>query len=192
MGAPFNSKLTFGLGHSLHRASQYMDDLFATASGDHDLTARQLIILEIVARSDKPSQTEICQLSGIDRSTIADMVRRLVKKGYLVRPRSRTDARRVMRCNSRMKDARPRECALPIARDVEARVLAMLNETHRPHFLLAFERLLEGGRGTRVRQRQPGHSLRCPPSRGQDYCNAPVWFTEWSTSTRFRPLRFAS
>ena len=147
MGAPFNSKLTFGLGHSLHRASQYMDDLFATASSDHDLTARQLIILEIVARSEKPSQTDICQLSGIDRSTIADMVRRLVKKGYLGRRRSRTDARRyAVQLTDEGRKALER--ALPIARDVEARVIAMLNEKHRPHFLAGLERLLEGGRGS--------------------------------------------
>ncbi|MEZ5899160.1 MAG: MarR family winged helix-turn-helix transcriptional regulator [Hyphomicrobium sp.] len=131
-----------GLAHSLHRASQYMDDLFAAASAGQDLTARQLVVLEIVAREDRPSQTNICERSGIDRSTIADMVRRLVKKGYLARRRSRADARRYA-VQLTDEGRQVLERALPIAHDVELKIAQRLPEKQRQQFIAALRCLLE-------------------------------------------------
>lgn len=117
--------LTLGLAHSLHRASQYVDDLFADAAARYGITARQLTVLEIIAQLDKPSQNDLCVRSGIDRSTIADMVLRLVTKGYVARRRSRTDARRyVLQLTEAGREVL--DGALPIAREVEARVAAAL------------------------------------------------------------------
>jgi DNA-binding MarR family transcriptional regulator len=39
------------------------------------------------------SQTELVEKTGIDRSTLADIVRRMLKKGYLQRRRTKEDAR---------------------------------------------------------------------------------------------------
>jgi len=131
-----------GLAHSLHRASQYMDDLFAAATAGQDLTARQLVVLEIVAREDRPSQTTICARSGIDRSTIADMVRRLVRKGYLARRRSRADARRyAVQLTDEGRKALER--ALPIARSLETEIASRLPEKQRQHFFTALQRILD-------------------------------------------------
>lgn len=47
-----------------------------------------------VAQGDRLSQTDICERTGIDRSTLAEVVRRLVKRGLLQRKRTKTDARR--------------------------------------------------------------------------------------------------
>ena len=57
------------------------------------MTPRQLTVLSVVAENDGLSQTGIVESTGIDRSTMADMVRRLTKKGLLQRRRSKTDAR---------------------------------------------------------------------------------------------------
>lgn len=90
---PVAPMATTSMLHMLHRASQYSEELFMKASAPSDLTPRQLIVLEIVAAEEKPSQTMICAKSGIDRSTLADVVKRLVSRGLLVRRRAPDDAR---------------------------------------------------------------------------------------------------
>jgi DNA-binding MarR family transcriptional regulator len=79
--------------HLLHRAGQCADELFAANFGQ-DLTPRQYEVLKTVLVSDSPSQTYLVDQTGIDRSTLADIVRRLVQRGLLQRKRTRQDARR--------------------------------------------------------------------------------------------------
>jgi MarR family transcriptional regulator, temperature-dependent positive regulator of motility len=91
------SKMDEGLArspvHLLHRAGQCAEELFQAEIGDADLTARQLAVLTAVAEEEGLSQTGIVERTGIDRSTLADIVRRLSKKGLLQRRRTREDAR---------------------------------------------------------------------------------------------------
>jgi DNA-binding MarR family transcriptional regulator len=68
---------------------------------------------------------DICELAGIDRSTIADMVLRLINKGYVLRERSRSDARRY-ELQLTNEGRTVLEVAGPIARRVEAQVLSAL------------------------------------------------------------------
>ena len=79
--------------HLLHRASQRADDIFAKQVGEIGLTARQFAVQLTVAESTSPSQTDIVRDTGIDRSTVAVMVRRMARNGLLQRRRSRGDAR---------------------------------------------------------------------------------------------------
>lgn len=79
---------------SLHRASQKGDALFADKlSNDQDITPRQGILLAAIKSHPGASQTVLTGATGIDRSTLADMVRRLTKKGWAKRRRSKEDAR---------------------------------------------------------------------------------------------------
>ena len=80
--------------HLLHRASQYAEALFERIAPNASLTARQLVVLDAIAALSDPSQTEICKHCGIDRSTLADIVRRLVNRKLVTRRRTREDARR--------------------------------------------------------------------------------------------------
>ncbi|MEQ1714993.1 MAG: MarR family winged helix-turn-helix transcriptional regulator [Hyphomicrobium sp.] len=141
MGSSEEKSSLNGLVHGLHRASQYADDLFAEVVDDNGLTARQLVVLEIVAADDKPSQTDICARSGIDRSTIADMVRRLIKKGYLLRRRSRFDSRRYA-VQLTDEGRKVLERALPHARDVETRLTSALEPKQRQQFLASLQKIL--------------------------------------------------
>ncbi|MEQ1578662.1 MAG: MarR family winged helix-turn-helix transcriptional regulator [Hyphomicrobium sp.] len=79
--------------HLLHRAGQRAEELFAKALGEQTLTVRQFIVLSIVEGQENLSQNLICEKTGIDRSTMADIVKRLVTRGWLTRRRSRRDAR---------------------------------------------------------------------------------------------------
>ena len=79
--------------HLLHRAGQCAEELFQAEVGEADLTARQLAVLTTVAENEGLNQTGIVERTGIDRSTLADMGRRLSKKGLLQRRRTKEDAR---------------------------------------------------------------------------------------------------
>ncbi|MEL6872672.1 MAG: MarR family transcriptional regulator [Pseudomonadota bacterium] len=79
--------------HLLHRASQSADDRLSNRLGELSLTPRQLTVLEAVARANEVSQTALVDITGIDRSTLADIVKRLVDAGYLKRERTLRDAR---------------------------------------------------------------------------------------------------
>ena len=128
--------------HLLHRAGQLADEAFLSALGRDGITARQFIVLAIVAREDNPSQTTICELSGIDRSTLADIVRRLVSRGLLARKRTREDARRYA---VRITDAGQKSLdeALGVARGVEDELLGVLTSSQRNDFETALRTMVE-------------------------------------------------
>ena len=61
--------------------------------GVGDLTPRQFAVLVTVSQNEGLSQTHLVERTGIDRSTLADIVRRMLKKGLLQRRRTKEDAR---------------------------------------------------------------------------------------------------
>jgi MarR family transcriptional regulator, temperature-dependent positive regulator of motility len=79
--------------HLLHRVSQCATEMFQKELGDSDLTPRQLAVMMIVAGEEGLSQAAIVVRTGIDRSTLSDVVRRLQRKGWMQRRRTREDAR---------------------------------------------------------------------------------------------------
>lgn len=78
--------------HTLHRAEQLGTELFGEAI-DIDLTRQQAAILEAVRTASGESQTKLVEATGIDRSTLSSIVRRMLKKGLVKRVRTRNDAR---------------------------------------------------------------------------------------------------
>jgi DNA-binding MarR family transcriptional regulator len=68
-------------------------DYHAEASGSAGLTQRQFTVLAAAGASDGVSQSDLVRATGIDRSTLADLVARMISKGLLERERSSTDAR---------------------------------------------------------------------------------------------------
>ena len=81
------------LVHLLHRASQIAEERLTRELGDTDVTPRQIAVLAVVADREDPSQTDIVEATGIDRSTLADIVRRLVDRKLVSRKRTKQDAR---------------------------------------------------------------------------------------------------
>lgn len=79
--------------HVLHRAEQRAKMLFAEEARGLDLTVRQLVILDVVHTQDNLMQTDIVNLTGIDRSTVTELIGRMVKRGLLLRERNARDAR---------------------------------------------------------------------------------------------------
>ena len=79
--------------HLLHRASQYAGEVFNEEVRSAGLTPRQYAILLTVSQHEGLSQTDLVSRTGIDRSTLADVVRRMLRKGLVTRRRTRQDAR---------------------------------------------------------------------------------------------------
>lgn len=88
-----NSNENESLFHILHRAEQRAKQLFSEEARGLGLTMRQLVILDAVKTKENLMQAEIVQLTGIDRSTVTELVGRMVKRGLLVRSRNNRDAR---------------------------------------------------------------------------------------------------
>jgi DNA-binding MarR family transcriptional regulator len=132
MNAPVNLVST-STTHLLHRAGQLAEDLFARSIGEIGITARQFVVLSVVESLEDPSQTALCEISGIDRSTLADIVRRLVSRGLLSRRRTRQDARMyAVRLTPEGKEVLDR--AMPIANKVDDALVESLSAEQREQF----------------------------------------------------------
>ena len=88
-----NPELAGTPSHLLRRCNQYFGDLFAQESRDKDLTKQQYLVLTALDQNDGASQTALVEVTGIDRSTLAEMVRRMLTRGLLSRSRTQSDGR---------------------------------------------------------------------------------------------------
>jgi DNA-binding MarR family transcriptional regulator len=85
--------LSRSFSHLLKRAVQYSVHRYNAETGKSGLTHRQFTVLAAVDGNDGKSQTELVKITGIDRSTLADMVARLMAQGLVQRRRTKEDAR---------------------------------------------------------------------------------------------------
>lgn len=80
-------------GQLLHRAQQFASEQFSTATGGVEITQRQFALLSALSEEDGQTQTALVQRTGIDRSTLAELVSRMATKGLVARERAPGDAR---------------------------------------------------------------------------------------------------
>lgn len=120
--------------HLLHRTLQLALDYHADAAGSASLTQRQFTVLAAASSADGMTQNDLVRATGIDRSTLADLVARMLAKGLLLRERSANDAR----ANTvRLSDA-GREAlgaGAGAAADADERLLGLLSPKKRETFL---------------------------------------------------------
>jgi DNA-binding MarR family transcriptional regulator len=127
--------------HLLHRAGQCAGDIFAVEVKG-GLTPRQLAVLMAVAANEGLSQTDLVEATGVDRSTLADIVRRLKEKGLLQRRRTKEDAR-AYAVRLTEEGRRVLRTAEPIAKRVDDRVLGALPAGQRERFLAELLAIVE-------------------------------------------------
>ncbi len=77
----------------LHRACQCAEEMFQAETDGLGITPRQFAVLEKINERQGLSQADLVELTSIDRSTMADVVRRLVRKQFVHRRRTKSDAR---------------------------------------------------------------------------------------------------
>ena len=127
-----------GLGrsvtHLLNRSLQLALDFHAEAAAGASLTQRQFTVLSAVAAADGLTQNDLVRTTGIDRSTLADLVSRLLVKGLLLRERSLTDARaNTVRLSEAGRDSLDAGAGAAAAAD--DRLLALLSPKKRESLL---------------------------------------------------------
>jgi DNA-binding MarR family transcriptional regulator len=127
--------------HLLHRASQVVEDVFSTEMQRDRLTPRQLAVLTTVAQNEGLSQTGIVERTGIDRSTLADIVRRMQRKGLLQRRRTKEDLRAYA---VKLTDTGRNVLGTtePLAKRIDRRVLDALPANRREEFITALASII--------------------------------------------------
>jgi MarR family transcriptional regulator, temperature-dependent positive regulator of motility len=132
--------------HLVHRVAQCASDVFSAEVfqarvDESDLTPRQVAVLSTVAQNEGLSQTAICERTGIDRSTLADLVRRLKKKGFLERRRRKEDTR-TYAVTLTEEGWRALRTIEPLAKKVDEQVLAAVPTKDRAVFVAALQSIV--------------------------------------------------
>lgn len=123
-------------GHLLRRAQQFANDLYTNEVESGGLTQRQFAVLFAVDQQEGVSQTQLVQATGIDRSTLADMIVRMQSKELLARKRTDEDQRaNSVRITSTGRKAL--RAAMPAVMRSEARILEALPARMRNDFIKA-------------------------------------------------------
>lgn len=120
--------------HLMHRVLQLSLDIYAEEAGPDGPTQRQYAVMEAVSVKEGLTQTDLVRATGIDRSTLADLVARMTTKGLLSRERSVVDARaKAVRLSPQgqalLEAARPRVAA------ADKRIMALVPKAKRENFL---------------------------------------------------------
>ena len=127
-------------GHLLHRAQQFASDQFSTATGGVQITQRQFAVLCAVEANEGLTQTQLVQATGIDRSTLAELVSRMASKGLLVREKAPGDARaNAVRLTDAGRDLHA--TAMNGARAGDDAILKALPKNKRANFLECLARI---------------------------------------------------
>jgi DNA-binding MarR family transcriptional regulator len=129
-GALDGFRLVDAPGHLLRRCQQRAVEIFMEELRPLRLTPRQFAVLIAVGQRPGLTQTELVADTGIDRSTIGDMLDRLVRRGLLRRERSGRD-QRANRLRVLPAGLRALAAALPHVRRAQQRILAPVPASQR-------------------------------------------------------------
>jgi len=134
--------LSRSASHMLHRAQQMAADAFARAHKGDELTFRQFAVLAAVSETPGASQSDLVRATGIDRSTLADMIARMEKKNLLSRETSKSDGRaKSVKLTGRGQ--RKLAEASPVAAMADEAILAALPKPKQKAFIETLEALQE-------------------------------------------------
>jgi DNA-binding MarR family transcriptional regulator len=145
--------------HLLRICWQHANDLFAQESSMGELTKPQFMVLAAVEKHEGISQTALVEMTGIDRSTLAEMMRRMLDRGLLHRERTESDARaNAVRITGAGKKAL--RAARAANERVEKAILAAVPPADRPRLIrllsaIAAHAEAANSKGRRARRRPP-------------------------------------
>ncbi|KQX19522.1 MULTISPECIES: MarR family winged helix-turn-helix transcriptional regulator [unclassified Sphingomonas] len=123
-------------GHLLRRNHQRSFDIFSRHVGN-DLTRQQFALMLALGQRPGASQRDLVEATGIDKSTLKEMLGRLVKRGWVERERDPRDSRAwtmdltaegtalLLDNLARVQDAQ-REILAPLSPDDQATLLRLL------------------------------------------------------------------
>lgn len=126
-------RLSRSPSHLLRRAEQFAAELFARSDLRDGVTLRQTVLLAAIAEDEGASQSDLVRTTGVDRSTLAEMMARMERKGLIARAAAADDGRaKSVRLTT---DGRRRlNEALPAIRAVDRALLFALPAARRAAF----------------------------------------------------------
>lgn len=130
------------LNHLLHRAAQRADAEVERALASLVLTARQFAVLDEVERHADDSQIRLGAKTGIDRSTLVNIIDRLQRRGLIERHRSKFDRREsVLRLTDAGREIL--ELARPAVRLANEALMASVPHEQQGAFLSQLEQFVD-------------------------------------------------
>jgi len=128
-----NFKLSESPSHLLRRAEQFAAEMFAQSELRDGVTLRQSVLLAAIAESEGASQSDLVRMTGVDRSTLAEMMARMERRGLIARAAARDDGRaKSVRLTAQGR--RRLDSALPAMRHVDKALLAAVPVANRAMF----------------------------------------------------------
>lgn len=127
-------------GHLLRRAHQRSYELFTKRVGP-TVTRQQFALLLSLAQRPGASQRDLVDATGMDKSTLKEMLERMVARGWVLRERDPSDSR----AWTMLMTAQGRELLnelIPLVAGVQRDILAPLAEEDRPVFMRLLRTLL--------------------------------------------------
>lgn len=141
-----DSLMSFSLhespGHLLRRCQQLAVDLYTMEVGSNGLTPRQFALLLAIYQKPGISQVDLVRQTGIDRSTVAEMVARLIKRGLLVRQRTEND-RRTNALGVTQEGERQLRLAEPGVLRAQDRLMDPIPTNRRAEFVAMLQQMIE-------------------------------------------------
>lgn len=132
-------RLSGSPSHLLRRAEQYAAEIFLR-SGTDGVTLRQTVLLAAISESEGASQSDLVTTTGIDRSTLAEMMGRMESRGLIARSAAADDGR--AKSVKLTREGRNRmDAALPAMRAVDEALLEALPRNRRAAFTAALAQL---------------------------------------------------
>lgn len=86
-------RLSQSPSHLLRRAEQFAADLFARSELHDGVTLRQTVLMASIGEAEGASQSDLVRTTGVDRSTLAEMMARMEKRGLIARAAAADDGR---------------------------------------------------------------------------------------------------
>ncbi len=126
-------RLSNSPSHLLRRSQQYVSEIFARGGLSDNVTLRQSVVLAAIAEGEGCSQTDLVRSTGVDRSTLAEMVSRMEKKGLISRRADKNDGR-TKRVALTAAGRHKLEEALPAMKAVDAALISLLPRNRQSSF----------------------------------------------------------
>ncbi len=134
-------------GQLLHRAQQIAAENFSHANNGGALTQRQFVLLHAVKDGHGDSQIALAKATGIDRSTLAELIVRLSQKGFLRRQPAVHDRR--VKCVTLTEAGMAQYvAALAAASTADIAILNALPKKQRDNFLKVLGKLIKASQPT--------------------------------------------
>lgn len=129
-------------GYLVRRLHQIHVGLFAEECGGEDLTPVQFGMLTVLQNGEEMDQLTLSTSVGIDRTSGADVIRRLERRGYVTRQPSDHDRRaKIIRITEQGKVCVSR--VRPMMARAQERLIGPLDDDEREEFLRLIEKLVD-------------------------------------------------